>query len=91
MHGQTVILCGLKARAELNGKWGKLVRYEVSAGRWHVRMTQETVKVRPANLRAEDVSQGVSTERNSKRNDLDWGDPDNTPSLDDILLDLYDE
>ena len=82
MHGQTVKFCDLKARAELNGKRGKLVRYDVSAGRWHVRIKQETVKARPANLRAEDVSQG------SGGNVLDWGD---VASLDDILCDLYDE
>ena len=87
VRGQSVKFCDLKARAELNGNYGRLVRYDMSAGRWHVRMMQETIKVRPANLRAEEAPQ----ERNSHRNDLDWDGSGDTPSLDDILLDVYDD
>ena len=49
--GQTVRLCGLQARPELNGEIGLALRFPEGAGRWMVMLRNgEGKKLKPANL-----------------------------------------
>ena len=49
--GQTVRLCGLQARPELNGEIGLAMRFAEGAGRWLVMLRNgEGKKLKPANL-----------------------------------------
>eukprot|EP00928_Gymnodinium_smaydae_P089135 TRINITY_DN73139_c0_g1_i1.p1 TRINITY_DN73139_c0_g1~~TRINITY_DN73139_c0_g1_i1.p1 ORF type:complete len:284 (+),score=49.97 TRINITY_DN73139_c0_g1_i1:62-853(+) len=54
--GQVVRLQTLKARSELNGAFGKLLRFDNGSERWQVQLMSgfETVKVRPDNLELDD-------------------------------------
>jgi len=53
-RGHMVRILSLKARAELNGSLGKLVRYDTGCERWHVQLLPglKTLKVRPDKLEA---------------------------------------
>eukprot|EP00929_Paragymnodinium_shiwhaense_P050944 TRINITY_DN25647_c0_g1_i1.p2 TRINITY_DN25647_c0_g1~~TRINITY_DN25647_c0_g1_i1.p2 ORF type:complete len:119 (+),score=30.51 TRINITY_DN25647_c0_g1_i1:60-416(+) len=55
-RGQRVEMRGLKAKPELNGAVGELVRFDPQSGRWHLQLLSgfETLKVRPDNLQPED-------------------------------------
>jgi len=45
-----VKLVGLKAREDLNGKYGTARKLDADSGRWVVQVQKECIKVKPANL-----------------------------------------
>eukprot|EP00966_Prymnesium_polylepis_P005015 115070-Prymnesium_polylepis.1 len=48
--GQRVVIGGLKARPDLNGREGEVTSFNAGSGRYVVNITDETVALRPANL-----------------------------------------
>ena len=48
--GRMVLVTGLANRADLNGKIGRLLKYDEKAERWGVDMELESVRIRPCNL-----------------------------------------
>eukprot|EP00929_Paragymnodinium_shiwhaense_P062947 TRINITY_DN31466_c0_g1_i1.p1 TRINITY_DN31466_c0_g1~~TRINITY_DN31466_c0_g1_i1.p1 ORF type:complete len:831 (-),score=285.41 TRINITY_DN31466_c0_g1_i1:131-2623(-) len=54
--GETVVLCGLAQRADLNGQTGKLLRWDAGNERWEVELASSseecrmTVNLRPVNM-----------------------------------------
>eukprot|EP00976_Prorocentrum_cordatum_P055168 1112820-Prorocentrum_minimum.AAC.4 len=49
-EGSRVKLLGLKAREDLNGKYGTAKTLDTESGRWVVQVQKECIKVKPANL-----------------------------------------
>ena len=55
VRGQTVVVSGLTARPELNGRVGRTGRYNHAQQRWHVMLDGDDgpgINVKPVNLRA---------------------------------------
>jgi hypothetical protein len=65
--GQRIVFQGLAGRADLNGTFGKLVKFDADAGRWAVQRerSSELVNVRPANLQVVSGS-GASSSSSGK-------------------------
>ena len=49
--GDTVEVHGLQTRPALNGQCGCLVAHDTGSGRWQLQLADETVLIKPANLR----------------------------------------
>jgi len=76
----TVRIVGLKAKPELNGQEGTLMKFDESKGRWQTQLSSgKTLEVKPDNLEAKDASNKVYPEQGDAVV-LALGDPQTSPA-----------